>query len=116
VPWRDTIEAIGKRSVNHTCQPVKTKCAPAPLTMQEVFTMDKNYWENPVALRLPHLGLRTVENTYDAAAYLMEEWPVDHGRPMTGQSECACCRFVERSSPPPRGAHSSMRQTRHIST
>jgi hypothetical protein len=58
---------------------MKTKCAPAPLTMQEVFTMDKNYWENPVALRLPHLGLRTVENTYDAAAYLMEEWPVDHG-------------------------------------
>lgn len=41
--------------------------------------MDKNYWLDPVALKLPELGIRTVENTYDAAAYLMEEWPVDHG-------------------------------------
>ena len=41
--------------------------------------MDKNYWPEAVALRLPDRGIREIENTYDAAATLIEEWPVDHG-------------------------------------
>jgi hypothetical protein len=78
VPLRSTIGRIGKGSVNHDSIRNKPNAASAVL-VQEVLAMNKHYWNKPVALRLPQRGVHEIENTYEAAAMLLEAWPADHG-------------------------------------
>ena len=61
--------------------------------------MDPKPWTKPVTVETAKLGkLRVIASTADAARFLLEQWPVDHG-PLHLDAREACLAVLDGEKP-----------------